>query len=90
MEQGPSIIDWKGLLLIGGLVLVTFLPLDLAIEWAADRWSLGMLHARYRQTDAGTLLAFVLSILIASGLSTALGIRPLTKSAKLDSKPPLP
>ena len=90
MEQEPAVIEWKGLLLIGGLFLMVFLPLDLAIEWAADRWSVGMLQASYRQTDAGTLLSFVLSLAIASGLSVALGLRPLKLPAKLDSKPPLP
>ncbi len=74
MEQAPTVFDWKGLLLAGGLFLIFFLPLDIAIEWAADHWDLTMLQARSRRIDAGTLLAFVLSIVIASRLVTRLSL----------------
>lgn len=86
----PAGTDWKEVLLVAGLWLIVFLTLDHVIDWAADRWRLGMLQIRYKQSDTGTALALVISVVTASRIADALRVRPSRQPGKLDSKPPLP
>ena len=89
-EEVRGVIDWRDLLLIVALCLIIFLILDLALDWAARRWSLDWLHTRGRRSDLGSILAGLGGSWLGFRIASALGFKPIRRSAKLDSEPPLP
>ncbi len=90
MEQEPTVIDWKDLLLIVLLCLILFSIFWLALEWAAQRWSLDWLHERGRRADIATLIAALGGSWLGFRIASALGFKPVKRRSKLDSEPPLP
>ncbi|WP_338502417.1 hypothetical protein V6R86_04285 [Sphingomonas kaistensis] len=90
MEQKPTVIDWKDLLLIVLLCFILFSIFWLALEWAARRWSLDWLHERGRRADIATLIAALCGSSLGIRIASALGFKPVKRRSKLDSEPPLP
>jgi len=89
-EQEPAVFDWWDLLLILALWLVIFCTLDLAIQWAALRWSLNWLVESGGRGSLDIGVAGLAAWWISSKITDALGYKPIKRPSKLDSKPPLP
>jgi hypothetical protein len=90
LEQEPTVIDWKDLLLIVLLCFIIFWILWLGLEWAARHWSLDWLHERGRRGNVATLLAALGGSWVAFRIASALGFKPVKLPKKLDSDRPLP